>query len=66
MKNNNDISWDGNNVVYKGVKLDLTKDNIQDYRMQTGMDPIDLIKYTYNNSLIVLRNNKINKILKDE
>jgi hypothetical protein len=66
MKNNNDISWDGNNVVYKGVKLDLTKDNIQDYRMQTGMDPIDLIKYTYNNSLIVLRNNKINKILENE
>lgn len=66
MKNNNDISCDGDNVVYKGFKLNLTKANIQDYRMQTGMDPIDLLEYFYRNHLQVIRDNKINKILENE
>jgi hypothetical protein len=64
--NNDNISWDGDNVVYKGFKLNLTKDNIQDYRMQTGMDPIDLLEYFYRNNLQVIRDNKINKILENE
>jgi hypothetical protein len=53
-------------VVYKGVKLNLTRENVQDYRFQTGMNPIDLVEYLYNNSLQVVRDNKINKILDEE
>jgi len=53
-------------VVYKGVKLKLTRENIQDYRSQTGTNPIYLIEYQYRNSLQVIRDNKINKILDEE
>jgi hypothetical protein len=53
-------------VVYKGVKLNLTRENVLDYRFQTGMNPIDLVEYQYRNSLQVIRDNKINKILDEE
>ncbi len=58
-----DISWDDLYLVYKGVKLPLTRENIEDYKFQTGMDPIDLIEYTYNSSLSVLRDKKLNELL---
>jgi hypothetical protein len=64
--NKDDISFDGEFIVYKGVKLNITRENIEDYRFQTGSDPIDLIKYAYNNSLSVIRDYKINKLLNDE
>jgi hypothetical protein len=53
-------------VVYKGVKLNLTRENVLDYRFQTGMNPIDLVEYQYRNSLQVIRDNKINEILNGE
>ena len=53
-------------VVYKGVKLNLTRENVLDYRFQTGMNHIDLVEYQYRNSLQVIRDNKINEILNGE
>jgi hypothetical protein len=64
--NKDDISFDGEFIVYKGVKLNITRENIEDYRFQTGSDPMVLIKYAYNNSLSVIRDYKINKLLNDE
>lgn len=60
-----DISWNEFYLVYKGVELPLTRENISDYRFQTGMNPIELIEYTYNNSLSVLRDKKLKELLDD-
>ena len=61
----NDISWEDYNIVYKGIKLPLTLENIQDYKYQTGMDPDGLIIMTYENSTQFKRESKINQILND-
>jgi hypothetical protein len=62
-----DCEWDNNgNIIYKGVTLPITRENIEDYRFQTAMDPDEFILFTYNNMLSVKRNNKINQILGDE
>ena len=60
-----DISWNEYHLVYKGVQLPLTRENISDYQMQTGMSAKDLIEYTYNNSLSVLRDKKLKDLLDD-
>ena len=62
-----DCEWDNNdNIIYKGVTLPITRENIEDYRFQTAMDPDEYILFTYNRMLSVKRDNKINQILGDE
>jgi hypothetical protein len=60
------LEYDNGALVYKGVKLHITAENIQDYKFQTGLDPIEWIENTYQNSLSVIRDNKINKILDEK
>ena len=61
----NDISFsDKGDIIYKGVNLGITRENIQDYKLQTGHDPEELILNLYKNSIAVLRNEKLNQILK--
>ncbi len=63
--NDSDISWNEFYLVYKGVELPLTRENISDYQMQTGMSAKDLIEYMYRNSLVVLRDKKLKDLLDD-
>jgi hypothetical protein len=60
------LEYDNGVLVYKGVKLHITAENIQDYKFQTGLDPIEWIEHTYQNSLSVIRDNKINQILDEK
>ena len=50
-------------VICRGVELSITNEHITDYKFQTGMDPIDLIEFHYNESIQVKRDLKINSIL---
>jgi hypothetical protein len=52
-------------VIYKGINLGITRENIQDYQFQTGFDSDELILNLYNNSIPVLRNEKLNQILNE-
>lgn len=62
--NPKDCEWnDSQNIIYKGVTLPITREDIEDYRFQTGMDPDEYILFTYNRMLSVKRDNKINQIL---
>ena len=54
---------DKHEVIYKGVNLGITRENIQDYQFQTGFDSDEWILNLYNNSIPVLRNEKLNQIL---
>jgi hypothetical protein len=51
-------------IIYKGVNLGITRGNLQDYKLQTGHDPEELILNLYKNSITVLRDKKLNQILK--
>lgn len=60
-----EISEDGR-IVYKGVYLDITRENIIDYQFQTGMDPTEWIEHLYNNSVSVKRDETLKKIFKKD
>jgi hypothetical protein len=51
-------------IIYKGVNLGITRENLQDYKLQTGHDPEELILNLYKNIISVLRDEKLNQILK--
>jgi hypothetical protein len=60
----NDIEINDNyQIVYKGVTLPITREMMTDYQFQTGMDANELILFTYNNSLSVIRDKKLNDLL---
>jgi hypothetical protein len=56
---------DKHEVIYKGVNLGITMENIQDYQLQTGFDSKDWILNLYNNSTPVIRDRKLNDLLND-
>ncbi len=56
---------DKHEVIYKGVNLGITRENIQDYQLQTGFDSKDWILNLYNNSTSVIRDRKLNDLLND-
>lgn len=59
-----DIEFDNDGrIIVKGVALPLTRENLFDYEAQTGMDAIEMIEFTYNNCLSVVRERKIDEIL---
>lgn len=35
-------------VIFKGILLSITRENIEDYVAQTGMDAMDMVKWAYN------------------
>ncbi len=53
-----------NHIVYLGVELPLTKDNLTDYVAQTDSHWTELVLYHYN-SLVIKRDIKLNKLLND-
>ena len=60
----NDIEInDDYQIVYKGVTLPITREMMTDYQFQTGMHANECILFTYNNSLSVIRDKKLNDLL---
>lgn len=53
-----------NHIVYLGVELPLTKDNLTDYVAQTDSHWTELVLYHYN-SIMTQRDIKLNKLLND-
>lgn len=65
MNENKDISWSGDKMVWKGVELGITRENLHDWKAQTGMDPLIMVEWAYNNSLQVIRDKKLKDLLDD-
>lgn len=53
-------------VVCRNIRLNLTRENLSDFEMQTGFSRFELIKWHYINSVAYQRGEKINKILDEE
>jgi len=50
-------------VIFKGILLSITRENIEDYVAQTGMDAMEMVKWAYNNSIPVVRDRKLEELL---
>ena len=60
---NNSIIIDGK-IIYKGVDIGLTRENIEDIQSNTGIEVDEyLIESIYNQHISVIRNKKINEVL---
>lgn len=53
-------------VIYKGINLGITRENITDYQFQTGFDPVEMVENLYKQSLPVVRDEKLKQILDGE
>lgn len=53
-------------VIYNGIKLSITRQNIQDYVIQTGMSAETLIIFYYKKEISELRDRVLNQILESK
>ena len=64
MKFNKDLLlFRSDDVFYDGVKLSITRQNIQDYMLQTGFGSESIIIFYYKKELQQLRDKILDKIL---
>jgi hypothetical protein len=61
--NRNLVYFEDNDVFYDGIKLKITRQNIQDYMLQTGFGSESIIIFYYKKELQQLRDKILDKIL---
>lgn len=59
------LRFEKDDVIYNDIYLGITRQNIFDYVIQTGLPSEDLILHRYRSSLRELRDEQLNKILDD-
>jgi hypothetical protein len=65
MKFNRDlVKYDQEDIYYDGIKLEITRQNIQDYVVQTDMNAETIILFYYKKEISELRDKQLEKILK--
>ncbi len=62
--NKNLVKYENEDVFYDGIKLKITRQNIQDYVIQTGMNAETIILFYYKKEISELRDKQLEKILK--
>lgn len=66
MKFNKDlVQYEHEDVYYDGIKLKITRQNIQDYVLQTNMNPESIILLYYKKEISQLRDKQLEIILND-
>ena len=66
MKFNKDlVFFRDDDVFYDGIKLSITRQNIQDYTLQTGMSGESIILFYYKKELQQLRDKQLEALLND-
>ena len=67
MKFNKDlVKYDQEDIYYDGIKLEITRQNIQDYVLQTDMQPESIILYYYKREVSQLRDKQLEKLFNDD
>ena len=67
MKFNKDlVKYDQEDIYYDGVKLEITRQNIQDYVLQTDMQPESIILFYYKREISQLRDKQLEKLFNDD
>jgi hypothetical protein len=63
MKFNRDlVKYDQEDIYYDGIKLEITRQNIQDYVLQTDMHPESIILFYYKKEVSQLRDKQLEKL----
>ena len=66
MKFNKDlVQYNHEDVYYDDIKLQITRQNIQDYVLQTNMSPESIIIFYYKKELSKIRDKQLEKLLND-
>ena len=66
MKFNKDlVRYNHEDVYYDDIKLQITRQNIQDYVLQTNMSPESIIIFYYKKELSQIRDKQLEKLLND-
>lgn len=63
--NKNLVKYENEDVFYDGIKLKITRQNIQDYVIQTGMIPETVILFYYKKEISEIRDKQLEKLLDD-
>jgi hypothetical protein len=66
MKFNKDlVQYNHEDVYYDDIKLQITRQNIQDYVLQTNMSPESIIIFYYKKELSQIRDKQLEKLIND-
>ena len=57
------IYFEGSQLIYKGIKMNITPENIQDYKLWTGNDVMEMLESIYLSNIVDVRDSKIDTIL---
>ncbi len=60
------VKFDGEDVYYDGIKLSITRQNIQDYTIQTGMDSESFILFYYKKEIGQLRDKQLENLFNEK
>jgi len=63
MNNHTNIFFDGEQLIYKGIKMNITRELIQDYKLWTGNDFMVMLEDIYLSNIVEVRDSKIDTIL---
>jgi len=67
MKFNKDlVKYDQEDIYYDGIKLEITRQNTQDYVLQTDMHPESIILFYYKREVSQLRDKQLEKLFNDD
>jgi len=58
------VKFDGEDIYYNDIKLSITRQNLQDYSLQTGESAENFILFYYKKEISELRDKQLEKILK--
>jgi hypothetical protein len=60
------IYFEGNQLIYKGIKMNITRETIQDYKLWTGNGNVHVMEWLediYLSNIVEVRDSKIDTIL---
>ena len=59
------VSYKVEEIYYDGIKIQISRQNVQDYVLQTGMNPESIIIFYYKKELSQIRDKQLEKLLND-
>ncbi len=60
------VKFDGDDIYYNDIKLSITRQNIQDYSLQTGESSEAFILFYYKKELSQIRDKQLEEILNEK
>ena len=59
------VRYKGEEIYYDGIKIQISRQNVQDYVLQTGMNPESIIIFYYKKELSQIRDKQLEKAVEE-